>query len=414
MKRKKSRLHGSLDAVRAPGIVAAAALMVCTGASAFQIETDNPDVEMRFDNSLRYNLGLRAGKPSAAALNTADFDESTGKFKRGDVVTNRIDLLSEFDMVYKKRNGFRVSAAAWYDAAYSRSVRPNAAFDSPFGNTSASYPGGRYTDFVKRWNAGPSGEILDAFVFGGVDLGSVPLDVKFGQHNVYWGQSLFSFTHGVSHAQGPVDLRKAFANPGVEAKELFLPLNQISATAQLAPNFSVAGQYMLDWAPSRLPDGGTYLGLSDYITAGGGTYVYNQAAVDALGAMMGGLPPGTLAPVPFAGIPVKPKTRGDWGIRASWRPEALDGTLGFYYREYTDKLPQIVAGGIRPDGLPSDIRLSYLEGAKLFGVSLAKEFGGVSVGSELVYRKNGGLLMSQATVAGQSPVATRYTPWSMP
>lgn len=388
-----------------PGVVAMAALAVCTGASAIGLDSGNPDVEIRFDNTVRYNLGVRTGDNSSRAYNTPDYDESTSKFSRGNVVTNRVDLLSEFDVVYKKRYGFRVSGAAWFDEAYNNSsVAPNPAFTIPgLGNVSSAYTNNQYTDYVKRWNNGPSGEFLDAFVFGGFDIGAVPLDFKIGQHNVYWGESLFSFVHGVSYSQGPVDLRKAFTNPGVEAKELFLPLNQISGTAQLAPNLSVSGQYFFDWQPSRIPDGGTYLGLADYFTAGGGAYVVNPAAATA--ASLGfGLPPGTIAPVPFLGTPNKPKTNGDWGIKASWRPEAFDATLGIYYREYTDKMPQIVAGGFQPGlPVPTDVRFSYLEGAKLLGVSMAKEIGGVSVGAELTYRQNGGLLMAPTTVVGQEP-----------
>jgi hypothetical protein len=383
----KNERHSSL-----PKAVAAAVVLVCTGASAFTIESDNPDVEIRFDNSVRYNLGTRVGENSARAYNTSSYDESNSKFSRGDIVTNRVDLLSEFDVVLKKRYGFRVSGAAWYDQAYNNNsaTTPNPAF----GGAGTAYPNSQYTEYVKRWNAGPSGEILDAFVFGGFDVGSIPVDLKIGQHTVYWGESLFSFVHGASYSQGPVDARKAYTNPGVEAKELFLPLNQISGTAQLAPNFSVAAQYFLDWAPTRLPDGGTYLGLMDALSVGGGTYLVNPAAF------------GGATSVPFAGIVNKPKTQGDWGVRATWRPEALGGTVGFTYREYTDKIPQLVLGGLQsaPFGfLPSDVRLDYLEGARLIGLSLSKEFGGVSIGAEVNVRQNGALLMNAATLSGQSP-----------
>lgn len=408
MKRKSFSLRRTHRHGFTPGAVAVAVFFVCTGASAISIESENPDMEIRFDNSVRYNAGVRAGERSERAYNTMDYDESTSKFSKGNLVTNRIDLLSEFDVVYKKRHGFRVSGTAWYDAVYTNdSVAPNPAFSFPgLGNVSSAYPNNQYTSFTKRWNNGLSGEFLDAFVFGGFDIGEVPVDVKLGQHNVYWGESLFSFVHGVSYSQGPVDLRKAFTNPGVEAKELFLPLNQISGTAQLAPNVSVSAQYFFDWQASRIPDGGTYLGLADYFTAGGGTYVYNQGAVDALGFQMmgGGYIPGMIKAVPFLGMPNKPKANGDWGIKASWRPEAFDASLGFYYREYTDKMPQIVAGGLQPGlPIPTDVRFTYLEGAKLAGVSMAKEIGGVSVGAELTYRQNGGLLMAPTTVAGMEP-----------
>ncbi len=387
------------------GAIAMAAMAACGGAHAVSIDVGQPDVAVRFDNSVRYNLGVRAQKRNDKAYNTTTYDESDSKFSQGDIVTNRLDLLSELDAVYRKRFGARLSGAAWFDQSYHNTgVSTNPAFTvAGLGDLSASYPGNQYTSYVKRWNRGPSGELLDAFVFGGIDLGSVPVDVKLGRHNVYWGESLFSFVHGVSYSQGPVDIRKAFTNPGVQAKELFLPLTQVSAQAQLASNVTVAGQYFFDWKPSRIPDGGTYLGLADYFTAGGGSYVINPTAATAA-ALQFGLPAGAIAPVPFAGTPNKPKNHGDWGLKASWRPDFLDGTLGFYYREYTDKLPQIVAGGLQPGlPIPTDVRFTYLENNKLYGVSLAKEIAGVSVGSELTYRKNTGLLMAGSTTAGSEP-----------
>lgn len=373
-----------------------AALLGATGAQAFDISTGNDDLSVRWDNSLRYNLGIRAQEMNKDAYADWAYDESDSKFGRGDVVANRLDLLSELDVVYQKRFGMRLSGAAWYDHAYrDTKTTPNPAY----GGLSAAYANGEYTSYTKRWNRGPSGELLDAFVFGGVDLGSVPVNVKLGKHNVYWGESLFSFVHGVSYSQGPVDVRKAYTNPGVEAKELFLPLTQISGQAQLAPNFTLGAQYLFDWKPARIPDGGTYLGLADYFTAGAGTYVFNPG----FAAYASTLFPVPVAPVPFAGTPVKPKKNGDWGVKASWRPDFLDGTLGFYYREYTDKLPQIVAGGFQLTGLPTDVRFSYLEGARLYGVSLSKEVLGTSVGAELTLRNNGGLLMGGATTPGTEP-----------
>ena len=67
-------------------------------------------------------------------------------------------------------------------------------------------------------------------MFGGFDLGNVPVSLKAGRHTLYWGESLFlgGNLHGIAYAQNPLDLQKGFATPGVEAKELFRPLNQLS------------------------------------------------------------------------------------------------------------------------------------------------------------------------------------------
>lgn len=340
-------------------------------AQAFKIEAPNPDIEMRWDNSVRYNVGVRAESRDSRISNNPFYDTSEMKFDRGDLVTNRVDLLSEFDFIYKKNHGFRVSGAGWYDHAY----RDRSVVGNPLFGPSTAYPGGRYTNYVNRFNHGLSGELLDAFVFTKVDLGDVPVNLKVGRHTTYWGESLFSMSNSIAYSQGPLDVTKAVANPGTQAKELFLPLAQISGQAQLTNELSIGAQYYLDWKPWRLPDGGTYFGSANFFTVGGGTF----------------LPGG----IPFRGASERPKKRGDWGVMARWSPEWLDGTAGFYYRQFDEKLPWMMFG----PGF-SDAHLAYATNTKLYGFSLAKQLGGASIGAEVSYRQNSAL-NSNAAVSAQ-------------
>ena len=405
----------SSDGISVPAVcahtAAALLLLAATGAGhAFPIDTGNPDLTLRWDNHVRYNLGVRARSPDRSILNNTTYDNSDSRFDRGDVVMNRVDLLTEFDLVHRKRSGLRLSAALWYDHAYRSDVErtANSGFIIPgLGDISAAYPGNRYTHHTKRWNRGPSGEILDAFVFTGFEAGQVPVNLKLGQHTIYWGESLFSFVHGVSYGQGPIDLRKALANPGVEAKELFKPLPQLSATAQLRDDLSIAGQYYLKWRPSQFPDGGTYFGVLDALTQGGGTFVVNPAQAAAISGALGGTP---VAPTPFIPSFGDPRGRGDWGLAARWSPEWLEGALGLYVRRYTDKLPQIVLGGLQSAPLalgvpvPTSLGLSY-QGHRvtLVGASVSTSISGVSVGAEVARRMRTPLLMGPATFVGSEP-----------
>lgn len=367
----------------------AAVVMLLAGvgpAQAFKIAVDNPDIAMRLDTTVRYNLAFRANEPGPVG-NNFQFDESDYKFSgRGDIVTNRLDLLPEFDFVYKQRMGFRVSASGWYDNAYDDvSTHTNPAL---IGGTSASaYTGGEYSPYTKRYYRGPSGEMLDAFVFFGFDLGDMPLSVKAGKHTAIWGESLFTTTHGISYGQSPLDLAKAFATPGIESKELFRPLNQISAQLGVAANFSLAAQYFLDWNYSRLPEGGTYLGIIDM--GFNGPTNFNAAG---FGANAGNS---------------RPDKRGDWGVSARWSPEWLDGTLGFYYRNFTDKTSALFR--FAPGGAGNNYQQFYGEDIDLFGLSLSKSVGSVSVGAELSYRNNMPLYSPLlAPVSGAAASATIY------
>ena len=165
------------------------------------------------------------------------------------------------------------SATACASAARPGTTAPTATRASPIPNPPLvgipSYVGNQYSSTIKRLY-GQGGELLDAFVFGGVDLGDVPVQAKLGRHTIYWGESLLlgGHLHSVSYAQAPLDLQKGFATPGTEVKELFRPLNQLSLQAQVTDTLSVAGQYLLEWEPARYPEGGTYLGPVDFVFNG--------------------------------------------------------------------------------------------------------------------------------------------------
>jgi hypothetical protein len=350
-------------------LAAAALLAVSAGTvQAFEIATGNDELAVRWDNTVRANVASRIESRDSKIGNSPIADEGTYSFDKNDLVAKRLDLLSEIDVIYQKRFGARLSGAAWYDGAYDGSSRSNP--NAPLVNI-PSYVNHEYSDYTKRLYRGGSGEILDAFVFAGFDAGNVPVKAKLGRHTVYWGESLLlgGNMHGIAYAQNPLDLQKGFATPGTEAKELFRPLNQLSAQAQVTDTLSLAMQYMFEWESFRYPEGGTYLGPVDFAFRGPD----RQFLSPALGFASNG---GEL----------EPDQRGDWGLSARWSPEWLDGTLGLYYRNFTDKLPQVLLTQVGAG--TSRYNLVYADDVDLFGLSLGKNVGGVSVGAEVSYRKN--------------------------
>jgi hypothetical protein len=357
-------------AVRTSVAAVVMALGGMNAAQAMEFDTGNPDVEVRWDNTVRVNLGMRTNERGDIA-NNRNYDEGEYRFDSGDTVTSRVDLLTELDVVYKKKFGFRVSGAGWYDHAY----RDDEAHRNPaFGATPGVYVNDKYTDYTKKYYH-QGGELLDAFVFGSFNIGDMPLSAKYGRHALYWGEALLlgGALHGVSYSQAPLDLQKGFATPGVEAKELFRPLESISGQLTVTPELSLAAQYFLQWEGSRIPEGGTYLGSVDPVFSG------PQRAMTSFGIV----PRGKTS---------KPDENGEFALSARWSPEALDATLGFYYRNYSDKLlAGLVAGGAARSATNAaglQYQLNYGEDIDLYGVSLSKSIAGVSVGAELSYREN--------------------------
>ena len=355
----------------------AAMLGVCGSAGAFEVPTGNEDLVIHWDNTLRYTLAQRLRGQGKDIVNSVNHNDGDSNFNVG-LVSSRLDLLTEADAVYKKDFGIRLSAAAWYDPIYRSSLDGgNNQFSNHLGANGAPTPG--LNGYTKDRFGGPDAELLDAFAFAKFDLGNVPLNVRVGRHTIYYGEAFFpaAGNNGISYGQSPIDMAKALAMPGVELKEIFRPLNQVSFQIQPTNSLTFAGQYYLQWESNIFPEGGSYLGMVDGLMNSGESYYFPW------------LPPGVVA---HNSGDRKPRQTGDWGLMARWTPEGLDGgTVGLYYRNFSDKMPQVLASSFLPapaPPLPTDFFYDYKSNIDLYGISFAKQFLGISVGSELSYRHN--------------------------
>ena len=388
--------------------VASAALallaVVAIPSQAMEIATDNPDLSLRWDNTLRYNLGFRTQAQDAALLGNPNLDDGNRNFNKGSAVANRGDLLSEFDLVYQKKYGFRVSGTAWYDAAYRDLDNRNNATANTLVNGVPT--AGVLSNYTSRYAKGASGELLDAFVFGSATFGETDVSLRLGKHTVYWGESLLGggAVHGISYGQYSLDLWKALATPGIEAKELYRPRNSMTLQVQPLPELSLSAQTFFDWESARYPESGSYLTVNDALLHGGDSLIAG---------------PGQRLLQAQAGEPNK---TGDFGLSARWSPEWLDGTAGLYARRTADIQPQLVLTPAVAAGVPAaactraglralgpstcyinpgaasvaqvqagqvgQYQAFYGQDIDIYGLSLAKNVGGISLGAELSYRHN--------------------------
>lgn len=390
---KANKRKSCFTATRLSLSVAVALAAIGSASSwAFTIDTANPDIKARWDNTVRYNTGWRMEDIKPEFANAYGSDETESRFKKHDMVINRLDLFTEFDFIYKTNYGFRVSAAGWSENAYKDTSQTGSLIDSTFtGPMSVPSNYGtskKYSKYAKRYVTGSSGEIFDAFVFSNFILGDTSLNLKLGQHNIYWGEAMFTIADGVSAGQGPIDTIKASTSPGAEVKELFMPLQQFSAQWSLTDEVALNAQYLLDWKPYRIMPGGTYFSSGDGAgnppcasTAPGGTCIVSLNDVT----------PG--------------RNGGDYGVNLRWSPAALAGTVGFYYRKYDERLPWSVIQlqGFNPTN-PANmgLRLSYARDTEMFGLSLQRNLGPVSSALEVSYRHNTALNSVAGFFAGSS------------
>lgn len=388
--------------------VAAAAACLAASASAVEINTDSPDWSVRWDNSVRASAKYRIGSADPALTNSfrqvptgapppapasfnfpqaLNFNAGDQNFQKKGVVSNRLDLLSEFDAVWRKDFGFRLSAAAWYDDKLHHKTKADN--DPTIGQT----PFDEFPDRTRKI-AGNKAEVLDAFVFGGWRLDNdMKLTVKLGRHALQYGESLFFGDNGIARAQGPIDVDKFLASPNAQFKEIIRPVPQLSGQLQITPAVTLGGYVQFRWEADRLPPAGSYFSTANVPWGSGQSQFV-------------GIPSGPIAGnyVITPGADQKPSNSGQFGMQLKWRLQDTD--LGFYAARYHDKGGQLYANlnpaaALSPFGtLPGQWFYRFPEGVKTVGVSATQSWGDFNVAGEASVRDNMPLWSTQMIYPG--------------
>ena len=367
--------------------------VVCNHANAFQFDTGD-DWEIRWDNNFKFNAMARVAKQDKdvytdqAGAGWPQADDSDLSVDRGGLglVSTRFDVLSEFDVVWRENFGFRISGSGWYDPQYDDDNNDHPG-NRKFTWASPSAPVGEYNHEAEDMHYA-GGELLDAFAFGNVDIGDTTLGVRVGRHTIYWGQGLLTngAIHGIGGAMAPVDFNKALAVPGSEAKELFMPTGKVSSVWQLTDNLTFNAYYSWEFQAYRLPEDGTYWSPAEGLTEN------TEFAV-----LIPGDPVRTgLKPRGFR------EDTGDYGFNLQYYIDALGVDASFIYINYTDKNLHGLLGVIGAPNSPGldleagtnaigELVWVFKNDIELYGIALAKEVAGISLGMDIVYRKDTGL-----------------------
>ena len=376
-------------------LLAAAALLACGSGQAFEIQTDNPDLKVRWDNTVKYSAGARVkdrspglsqtvfGRTGVVGPNNLNQDDGNNNFDKG-LVSNRFDVLSELDMSWRNW-GARVSAAAWYDAVYNRG-------NNNTSGTSNHVPGNEFPSETREL-MGRKAEVLDAFVFGKFDLGERPASVRLGRHTLLWGESLFFGANGIAGGQAPVDLIKLLSVPNSTFKEIARPTGKLSGSVQVSDAVTIGGYYGFEWEKTRLLPVGSYLSSSDVLGPGaerinaGPTGVFTRTADQ------------------------EPRNGGQGGVQLRWRADDLDTDFGFYAIRYHATGPSNIyttLTGFPPRLAASAYRWVYHEGIQAYGASFAKTINQWSLAGEVSVRNNTPLASSGATILPGVGVGTAF------
>lgn len=357
---------------------AVASALAAPAARAFQIETDNPDLRVLWDTTVKYSTAWRV-KGRSPTLTAAPFanwpntDDGDRNFDKG-LISNRLDLLTELDVSYKDF-GARLSGAAWYDTVYNRGNDNN----SPATANQVSVPFNEFTDATEKLH-GRKAELLDAFAFGKFNLGESKATFRVGKHTMLWGESLFFGANGIANGQGSIDVVKAVSVPNTQFKELMRPVQQASGQLQINPNLSIGAYYQWRWEKLRLPGVGSYFSFIDFVPEEGS----ERLIVGPAGGPFA-------APIAFFhGNDQKARNSGQGGVQARFRIGEVD--YGLYAIRYHDKAPQIyLRPGVVPDfatGQIGQYLLVYPENIKSYGASATTTVGNVNFAAEVSIRRN--------------------------
>ncbi len=355
---------------------ALAAALAFSAVHAYDFETGESDLKLRWDNTFKYSTAYRMRAQSSQLVNDAgnpipglpgpvpQLDDGDRNFNKG-IISDRFDLLSELDVGYKNFGG-RVSGAAWYDSVY------NTGNDNTSQATvnSASVPAGQFTRATKVL-MGRDAEVLDAFVYMKGDTDSAtPYTVRAGRHTLLYGESLFFGSNGIAGGQSPIDLIKLLQVPGSQFKEIIRPVDQISTQIQLRDNVSVGAYYQLHWEENRIPASGSYLSDADFVGAGAETLLGMHRVAD------------------FSG-----KNTGAGGLQVRFTPYGGDTDFGLYAIRYNDRGPQIMLSpGFAPFNASNTYRLVYADGVQAYGASASTALFDANVAAEISMRTNAPLV----------------------
>ncbi|MGC7404358.1 DUF1302 domain-containing protein [Pandoraea pneumonica] len=370
-KRGKGRGTGRLRRERAWHLSLATACLywaVVPTAGAFEFDTGNPDFKIRWDNTLKYSTAWRVQGQNNALLVDPNMDDGDRNFNKG-LISNRVDLLSEFDASYRDF-GVRVSGAAWYDTVYNRANDNN----SPATANQTSVANNQFTNGTRDLS-GRKVELLDAFVHGRVDLGDLPTSFRLGRHTVLYGETLFFGGNGIAGAQAPVDIIKLLTVPSTQFKELLMPVNQLSGQVQLNSNVSLGAYYQFEWRANRIPPAGSYLSNADLVGAG----------AERMFA------PGTDGQLYFNRTQdMEAKNSGQGGMQLRFRPDSEIAEFGLYAVRYHAKDFQLYLNPAQNPAMPSlgTYQQVYPEGIVALGASMSTTVGGANVAAEISTRRN--------------------------
>jgi hypothetical protein len=365
-------------------------LMIMVATPAYSFQFGQGDLTGNLDTTLSYGLMWRVADRDARLIGTANaprndgegtarsvnYDDGNLNYDKG-LVSNVVKVTSEFGLNYRRTGGVFLRGTGFYDFENMREGRRAVLSDEAL-------------DLVGR-----DVRLLDAFVWGAFNLGSMPARIRLGDQVVSWGESTF-IQNGIN-VINPVNVN-AIRLPGAELKEALVPEGMLWGSISPTQNFSVEGFYLYDWEATEIDPPGSYWSTNDFAGAGGRRVMLGFGAVPDTVPFSFNPPVGTVVPV----APSREASdSGQYGVALRlYAPWLNDTEFGLYFINYHSRMPVIsgrtgtaaAAAGVDPQGRTyaqtASVFLEYPEDIKLYGASFNTLLAGMAVQGEVSYRQD--------------------------
>jgi hypothetical protein len=349
-------------------LLLAGVLLLCARAGRADDLGTVDDFDVRLDTSVRTDFGFRLDAASLQVISNSNEDDGDRSFAAG-LISARTDLATELT-AQRGELGVDISAEGWYDPVY---FQPTAN-TSPATFNAISAPNNAFPAATRRL-MGLDGELDNAFVQDRFTLFGLPVSVRVGRQTLLWGESLYFADNGIAAGQAPVDVIKSLGAPLAQARELYLPVSQVSARVEVSAGVSFEAYDQLQWRRDRLPGVDSFFSTTDILDAGGER---------------------VLLPQDFRLYRTADQTPhgfGQFGFALRSQSDRVD--LGLYALQYDAKLPVPVY-----DVPAYSYHLVFPRDIRMVGASFSTYAGSSNIAGEVSFRHNMPLLGGGPTFGG--------------
>lgn len=379
------RRHSCLVGTSAVAMLLLSTPESVSAANLYDGANDGNNLEINLTTAVSYSGIYRVNSPSEilAGPSNTNGNDGDSNFRSG-VVSDLFEALPVLDI---KDGGYgaHFSGQFYLNTSYLGTNQNNQpeTLNALFVNKNTDF-----TSATRNVN-GENAQLLDAFVYGSHDFSNgQSLQLKVGRQTLFWGQSLFFASNGISAGQAPVNIITAQDTINPQSQQVFMPVGQAVVTYQPLPGLTFQGYYQFEWEHDYFQGAGAYFNSSDILDKGGQSVIMASDIPGVGNEYL--LRNKDLDP---------PNQNGQFGL--SIQEQLTNWDLGLFGLRYDSKTPVIYAvpgqGGMKPEpgGIAvGNYQVVYPRDIWIEGGSASTTLGDANVAGEISTRQNMPLIPS--------------------